>query len=364
LNILITRKQVYWLCQLYGWGLYAVLLYVVNLLQQPNMPELGWASYLPFLAIPVFGILLTHAFRVMAIRNGWVARPLGQQLAIILIGAVVLGVIHNLFLIFIKYGTDGPDADFRLLNLVNNLVNLSALYLLWIVIYFAINYFTNYKKEEIAKLRQQAMLHQMELHTLRSQINPHFIFNALNGIRALVMEDPKRAQEAVTQLARLLRNVLRTEHYDLIPLEQELALVQDYLALEQIRYEERLQVHIHHSSDTRLLPVPALSVLTLAENAIKHGIAPSVQGGVLEVSAHMSEKGLCITVRNPGQLQQQPKATDDSGGYGLRNIRQRLALLYGEAAALTVAQQPDTASVSATLCLPVSASAIPNIRTL
>ncbi|MBX3101851.1 MAG: histidine kinase [Bacteroidetes bacterium] len=358
----ITRRQIYWLCQFYGWGLYTVLLYVVNLLRQPELHAQSAEKYIPFAGVIVFGILLTHGFRKLAIRQGWVSRPLTQQLIIIPLGALALGLLHNALLVLLAFLSQGVEVPGPL-DLVVNLVNLTALYLLWMLIYFAIKYFTNYKKEEIAKLRQEAMVHQMELHTLRSQINPHFIFNALNGIRGLVLEDPRRAQEAVTQLARLLRNVLRTEHYDLIPLEQELALVQDYLALEQVRYEERLLVELHSTPEALAAPVPALSVLTLVENAIKHGISQQLGGGTLHLQARITSDQLVITVTNPGQLTGSPQA--ESSGYGLRNIQERLVLLYKAGASLNVSQVNEQ-QVTATLYLPLHPAHTlnPNIRTL
>src|SRR5205085_6678051 len=116
------------------------------------------------------------------------------------------------------------------------------------------------------------LLRKLELKTIKAHINPHFIFNALNSIRALIDEDPNRARNAVTHLSNILRSSMQAEKLETVPFEKELNIVKDYLALEYIRFEERLKIEYSIEGATLNQPVPPMMLQTLVENAIKHGI--------------------------------------------------------------------------------------------
>jgi len=171
--------------------------------------------------------------------------------------------------------------------------------------------------------------HQSELLLLKSQLNPHFLFNALNGLRSLIADDPGRARESVTQLARMLRYTLASGEDDLVTLERELEMVDDYLALEALRLEDRLKVEREIEPAARGARVPAMLLQTLVENAIKHGIAQLREGGTLRIVARIDGNRLLLRVENP-----RPEATMSSEGVGLRNAAGRLRLLFGVHASL------------------------------
>ncbi len=120
----------------------------------------------------------------------------------------------------------------------------------------------------------------MSLERLKSHINPHFIFNSLNSIRALVDENPERARTAITELSNILRSSMQVEKMETVPLNKELDIVKDYLALEQMRFEERLKIELDIDEDTLNQPVPPMMLQTLVENAIKHGISKHYKWGV------------------------------------------------------------------------------------
>ena len=160
-------------------------------------------------------------------------------------------------------------------------MNFSVLFVVWVVFYFAFHYFENLQKAEIRNLELSAANVEVELNNLRSQLRPHFMFNSLNSIRALIDEDPLRAKEAVTILSSVLRNSLLLGKQSLIPLREELDLVQKYLEMEQIRFEERLELKIDVAADTLECSVPPLMIQTLVENGIKHGVAATRGGGML-----------------------------------------------------------------------------------
>jgi LytS/YehU family sensor histidine kinase len=207
---------------------------------------------------------------------------------------------------------------------------------LWTVIYFAVHYFLNYKNAEIENLKWQASITEIELNKLKSQLNPHFVFNCMNSIRALVDEEPAKAKEAVTQLANILRNTLMMGRSRLVPFGEEMKVVKDYLALESIRLEERLEVSMDIAPESNTFEVPPLMLQTLVENGIKHGIARLTGGGKLDIRSRVEADGLHIEIRNSGQYKGN---TDSETGFGIVNTLQRLSLLYDGKARFEIANE-------------------------
>ena len=186
---------------------------------------------------------------------------------------------------------------------------------------------------------------------MKSQLNPHFLFNSLNSLRALVLEDPPRAQDAVTQLAAILRYHLQSGERSLVPLAEELATVEQYLALELIRFEDRLT--IERAIDPEALPclVPPLSLQSLVENAVKYGVSRDTGAAVIRVAARVHEERLDISVRNTGALR--AESASASTGLGLTNLRTRLRLLFADRASCELSE-PETGWVEARMILPAT----------
>src|SRR5690606_5122792 len=137
-------------------------------------------------------------------------------------------------------------------------------FFLWFVLYFSYHYFDQYNKS----LKYEASMVQIELNNLKSQLNPHFIFNALNSIRALVDENPEKSKQAINQLSNILRNSLATDKKRLTKFGDELKIVRDYLGLENIRFEERLKTRFDIDPQSHRFNVPPLMIQTLVENGI------------------------------------------------------------------------------------------------
>lgn len=176
---------------------------------------------------------------------------------------------------------------------------------------------------EQARALQAASQHRL----LVAQVNPHFLFNALNSVRALVSEDPERARDMITQLASYLRGSLSLEPAHRVRLGDELALHEAYFAVEKLRFEERLQVSVDASADSRAAAVPPLLLAPLVENAVTHGRGTPL---VVALRAVVEHDRLSITVENSGEW----TGTAPASGMGLSNVRERLALAYGTAASL------------------------------
>jgi LytS/YehU family sensor histidine kinase len=205
--------------------------------------------------------------------------------------------------------------------------------LAWGVMYFAYHWFLRGRQEELRNLRLETANREGQLANLRSQINPHFMFNALNGIRALIDEDPARAKQAITQLSAILRNAMGTVKRKTVPLGEEIDIVKAYLALEQMRFEERLQASFDVDPALEREPVPPMLLQTLVENAIKHGIAKLTAGGEVRIGAHRGLDGLVLSVSNsgiytPGQV--------NGTGIGIANTRKRLMMIYGPKAVMRI----------------------------
>jgi LytS/YehU family sensor histidine kinase len=196
--------------------------------------------------------------------------------------------------------------------------------------------------------RLERTIQETEGKVLRAQMNPHFVFNALNSVRALITEDPQKAKKGINQLSKLLRSSLLTERKKTIPLSEELDTVADYLALEKIRYEDRLTWKMEIDSACSKAQFPPMMLQTLVENAIKHGISHAVKGGTIHIQAEKRNNHVHIAVINPGQLKKEARS---SAGVGLENSRSRLNLLFGETAQLSI-RPLDKNQVEATIVLP------------
>jgi LytS/YehU family sensor histidine kinase len=222
-------------------------------------------------------------------------------------------------------------------------INGAFIFLAWHCIYFFYHLFDRFNRLEIERLRLTASVKEAELRALKSQINPHFIFNSLNSLRALIDEDPTRARQAVTQLANLLRYSLQSAQSETVAFEDELRVVNDYLALEQVRHEERLRLRLDIDPDTLGLAVPPLLLQTLVENAVKYGISNRPEGGEIVISARCEGGNLRLRVTNPGELADGAKLAKSasSTGLGLKNAAERLKMFFGDRAQLQLRAETD-----------------------
>lgn len=207
------------------------------------------------------------------------------------------------------------------------IMNLGRYAIVWIIIYYL--YHILKKNSEITeqKLLLENVAKSAELELLKNQLNPHFLFNALNSIKALVLIDQEKARDAIIKLSELLRFTLNYEKAPLIALNDEINEVVKYLELEQIRFGKRLDVHISLEEETLDLKVPPAMVLTLAENAIKHGITQLPEGGGIWIQSKLRGNNLTIEIINSGQLK-----TTFNLGIGLKNLKTRLQSLFSDKA--------------------------------
>ena len=278
----------------------------------------------------------TESLRALALRGGWLERSppaLLLRLAVLppLFALAVQGLLFavnwaGLSLGWLAFPSGTPQGLGVLLGYT---MNTTIMLWLWLAVWVGLQMLDRWKRGEIAKWQAEAAARALELQVLRAQINPHFLFNALNNLRALINEDPARAREMLSRLSNTLRHTLQHSAKERVPLADELAVVRDYVALEQLHHEERLRVDWQVDPATAGASVPPMLLQLRVENAIKHGIARTPGGGVVNIAIARDGERLRIAVGNPGQW---APGSSDSTGLGLANLRERLARAGGEGA--------------------------------
>lgn len=293
------------------------------------------------------GLLISHFTRPFMTRWGW--KELGWRnlvprlLAMALAASVVWKVLEILWI----HGILGLPWNTRYsvpLVFVMEVLYSTIVFSGWLCLYFFYHLFERLNRSEIERFQLMSSVKEAELRALKSQVNPHFIFNSLNSLRALIEEDPARARMAVTQLANLLRYSLQSGQLETVPFEDELGVVNDYLALEQVRHEERLRLRLDIGPDVGRLPIPPMLLQTLVENAVKYGITARTEGGEIAIIARNEGGALRIQVTNPGEVAR--GANGSSTGVGLHNAAERLRLIFGEKATLRLRSDQPTQVVA------------------
>jgi len=321
----ISRNRVYWTSQAAGWTIYAA----VNVIAMFSFESYTWQKGILFIFICLAGLVSTHYLRTIIRKKGWLDLPLKKIIPRVLVSSLLIGILlSTLFFVINLTGSFYDMSKFKPATPVIWTFNLSSVIFLWQLIYFSVNFFQNYKKVEIEALIWEAAVKDFELKTLKSQLNPHFMFNALNSIRALIEEDPASAKAAITKLSNILRYSLRIEKNETVTLEDEMQTVADYLDLEKMRFEERLNYCLKTEENAGKTEIPPMMVQTLVENGIKHGISKRTTGGKISVDSFIEDSKLHIQITNTGHLSKDElkKAT----GFGIQNTKHRLNLLYGE----------------------------------
>ena len=331
--------RTYWICQFAGWLGFAIYVAGAYLVFAPDR-----------LASVVVAILLfnglgcpaaTHALRYWMHRRRWLDLPLRRFIPRAVVAALLLaaGLMGAVVLLEVAVFMPRVEVTGALWTFFAFAWAVAG----WILVYWVVQ--ARRRRERVA-FELTVLARDAQLNALRAQLNPHFLFNCLNSLRALIGQDPARAVSMVTGLSDLLRYALASDRRQLVPLSEELAIVHQYLDLEKIRFEERLTVE--HAVDAAALgvSVPPMLLQTLVDNAVKHGIATLPQGGVVRITARMASTYLDLAVANTGAV-----SDLSPEGFGLRSAAERLRLQYQGRASLTLTSE-GTATV-ATLRLPV-----------
>ena len=327
------------------WTLIAALT-SANTLLEPRAARASWQPLVPFASVIIaFGnaylwALLTPpifrlASRYTIERSTWPVRILFVVVGLLLAIGVDTATSLLRHSLYMRTSPMGPEleaiARLRRLWFMNEFI----VYVAVLAAGFARNYFLRYRvrREEAINLKAQAaqlqaQLADARLAALRTQLNPHFLFNTLHAVSALVERDPRGVRRMIARLSELLRTSLDEADEPEVPLDRELTFVERYLEVMQIRFQGHLKVHVHVDADARNALVPNLILQPLVENALKHGISKTTGAGRIEILARRAGARIVLAVRDdgPGLVRGGVPATE---GVGLRNTRQRLAQLYG-----------------------------------
>ncbi|VAW27126.1 Autolysin sensor kinase [hydrothermal vent metagenome] len=326
----MNKQRAYWVIQSIGWSLYALILilggYVVSNKFQPLMA-------MPILVEAMFFFVLTHFYRILNKKWHWFHLPVLKLLPKMLVSIFVMAIPIYFIRVFVSYLLDIYSPNLLSANnIIGNIIgNFFALFI-WTSLYYAFHYFERYN----LSLKYEVAMKRMELDRLKSQLNPHFIFNALNSIRALVDENPSKSKQAINHLSNILRSSLSADRTELILFREEMETVQDYLAMETIRFEERLNFNIDISNSANIVLVPPLMFQTLVENGIKHGISKLKKGGKITINAFVKDKYLIVEIRNTGVLHKNAVA---ESGYGIKNTIQRLEIIFNGKAEFKISNE-------------------------
>ncbi|MCB2377876.1 histidine kinase [Hymenobacter sp. BT635] len=342
-----SRPRLYWTLQIICWGLYALLGITIYKVMGNLTPQYMLAQ----VCIVALNIGTSHLLRAIIRRGGWLRLPVLAVVPRLLVVNFLLSLVTQLVISGIMmFGLHMfKPADFSWTMLLLYTFYGNFVFWLWSVLYFGLHYLDSYKQAEVDKWKLAAAVQEAEMRMLKAQINPHFMFNGLNNIRALVTENPARARDMITHLSDLLRYSIQLNSTEKVALAREVEIVEHYLALEAMQLEERLHYRLEVAPDTLNVLIPPMTLQLLVENAIKHGIAPRPEGGQIELLARLDGAQLHVTVRNTGRYAPRP----GHEGVGVRNARERLQLLFGSAASLRLANADDAAeTVVAELRLP------------
>jgi hypothetical protein len=317
----------YWAYQAFYWGIFAAIGLAINVINGGNIRNLVISHILFFF----YSVGLTHLFRGQ-IQRWQLRQPSAIRMRLWLFaGILVIGLIQTVLVISVDIALNGwRPGDWPRGAVAGVAWGMYIGTLVWTVVYVRI---TERRAQEQREAKMQLALRAADLRALEAQINPHFLFNCLNSIRGLVVEDPQKAQDMITRFAALLRYNLNRDRQHTVPLAEESEIVADYLALESVRFEGRLRVQFTVEPEAKAAQVPPMILQALVENALKHGIARRPQGGDVQIHAAASNGRLVLEVTNSGEMgSAQPSDTQ----LGLKNIRERLHLLYGDRASLSV----------------------------
>ncbi len=342
-----NNNKIYWLLQLIGWGGYFIIGLAISLM----FPRFG---VLKTVLLQLFTISLmvlsTHWFRFYFKKRGWINLNWKKLIPIVLltnlVTAVFTNVLTSFFMLYVLEVFSREQYSFGALGIY--VFQTYIMFLFWTAIYLAVHYFGNYKRQEIEKWKLEAAVKDAELIALKSQINPHFIFNSLNNIRSLVAEDAEKARDMITHLSKLLRYSIQFNNQEVVKLEEEIQIVEDYLKLESIQLEDRLKYVLEIGEDTLSQNIPPMAIQLLVENGIKHGINLMPKGGEINIKSFLHDNNLHVEVINSGHL----KNHKESNGIGLKNASDRLELLFGKLAKLSI-QNIENEKVAARFSIPL-----------
>jgi two-component system, LytTR family, sensor kinase len=337
-----TEKKYFWLSQITGWGLIGAV-NIGTQLFTGGIPVR--ALFFNFFAIAIGGFIVSSVFRHFWLKQiNWIGWKKPKLVISVFLYAILLSFVWMLLLNYACHLF--LSKKLTLDEILSNLITLFTIMLIWNLLYFGYHLIRHYHLAEVEKWKLKAEVHKAQLDILKLQINPHFLFNTLNNIRALILEDQTRARQMLTNFSDLFRYSLQNSERKEVSLSEELEIVRNFLELAKIQYEERMKYVIFVDEGLEHESIPPMVIQILVENAIKHGIALSQKReNSIYISIQKKNNTLIIQVKNTGTLNTKNKL-ETSQGLGLKNIKERLSLLYGKDAIFEIIEEPPLVSAT------------------
>lgn len=350
------------------WLTLALLEILQMYLYSRNFQEpFSWERHLTF-NIPFFISLWLLSFPLfqLFLRVRHIEWP--QVLRIYLPAGLLFGCLHMgaaiLVGMVIKRFIAGPTMPFNEAFLLNSkrmsplIISGFLMFWLMIIILSALNYYRRYKGQSIRATELEARLTQSQLQALKMQLHPHFLFNALNTIAMMVRRQKgEQAVEMISGLSDLLRKSLSHQGEQFVPLEQELALLQKYLRIEEVRFQDKLHIKYDIDPESQQVPVPSLLLQPLLENAFKHGVSQSMGDAEIQIISRVEGEFLTVIISNSGPHLPPGWSLQHQEGIGLRNTQSRLRQLYPDHFRLSVRNTTPN-GVLVEIRIPVSSKSI------
>jgi two-component system, LytTR family, sensor kinase len=290
--------------------------------------QMVWA-YLWALATP---LVLFFAAKLPVERNNWLRNTLRHIPISIILSCIVTAIGHVMLWIYLGW-PQGRSFSFERMGrfVVANFSEGIGIYMLIALSSYAFSYYRRYRESQVRTLQLESLLTKAQLEALKMQLQPHFLFNTLHSISALLSQDTEAARRMITRLGDFLRMTLENSGSEEVTLQQEMEFLNCYLAIERIRFQDRLSTNIDVSDDTLNARVPNLILQPIVENAIRHGIAPRSTPGLIEIEAKHLNGLVRIQVRDNGPGLSDHRISDNlsNRGLGLANTEKRLERLYG-----------------------------------
>jgi hypothetical protein len=326
----------YWLCQIGGWGGVLVLTVLVAFISASGSPDEARRMQMDVMFTSITcigGLLFTHGLRCVIRQQGWMRlspRALWTRLLLALLaGTVVLCLLGSWALSSLAQNVTPPP-------LIASLMMNGLLLAMWMCVYVLYHIQEAWTLSRLRESQLRASGTEAQIAALQAQTSPHFLFNALNVIRALVPPDAKDARAAITSLATLLRSCLVESKKRGITLAEDLEIMRTYLEIEKLRFDTALRTQEDVSPAVLGFLVPPLMCLTLAENAIKHGLQHCREGGLLRLKAEVQGQDLVLGFSNPTADDGVNKSRSDSLGLGLSNLDERIRLTHPTGSSLSL----------------------------
>jgi two-component system LytT family sensor kinase len=317
----LNRTFFFWLLQVFGWTTYGALVFFATYNKKGF--NLSLVFFINLSVSLLMGVYLSHLMRRYIVNSDLLRIRSSNEFFRIIALVLVVSLLHTVMTKLIGLTFFGSFLNISLVSILMNWASFILIFGFWLTIYYGIHLFEEIQRQELDNIILKASQSELELQNLRSQLNPHFLFNALNSITALVEVDPKKSKEAVNLLSNLLRFSLSNSFDRLITIDTELQMVDSYLSLEKIRFEERLRIKKDINESVKPFKIPAFTIQTLVENAIKHGISKLIEGGEIIINIRKAEQNIIIQISNSGIL-----GKEKDLGIGLSNLCKRLEIEY------------------------------------